>query len=458
MEKTGAERTLYTTQSPVCTADSESDWWLANGWIAVHPDGTIFAILGNEEITYCGESTDPCVNSDDVTTWVIGIDPDAGGVKFQVEIPELSYSPPTSGEPTGIIVAGDGYAYVSYTTTGDGQTYQLGLFRVNNNGAADDNGDIQTYQGAGPMPMIVRRPGPSGHSTTQASRRAAAQRPRFDPEDPWSGSSGVGGNMITNADQGVLLSWNGNGQTYIAITNGVSGSPISAPSGFSPVLQGEDGTFFGGYGEIDALDQSGSLLWTVPDDSPYIATADGGVIGTSGTMYDQNGNATGQMPNPPTYSWVGNAYRIGSVERIVPYPIFPALSLWANVGGSPSSNNSAGRPWFFKLIWENNCGPNHWDGTVTPWPCGFALYPSNPESMPQLAVDVSSQATTIKSAALTALKTAFAKYPVNVSEGAATSSTGTTAHGSKMGIASKTALIDAAGRWRSTNMTVGFGT
>ncbi len=90
-----------------------------------------------------------------------------------------------------------------------------------------------------------------------------------------------------------------------------------------------------------------------------------------------------------------------------------ALSLWANVGGSPSGNNSAGRPWYFKLIWQNNC-------TQFPQPpCGFTLYPDNPQWLPNLAIDATSQAATIKSAALSVLKKAFEKWPVIVSEGTA---------------------------------------
>ena len=65
------------------------------------------------------------------------------------------------------------------------------------------------------------------------------------------------------------------------------------------------------------FDQSGGLLWSVPNDQPQIATDDNGVIGQSGITYDQNGNATGQIANLPTYSWPLNAYRLGSIDQIV---------------------------------------------------------------------------------------------------------------------------------------------
>jgi hypothetical protein len=45
-----------------------------------------------------------------------------------------------------------------------------------------------------------------------------------------------------------------------------------------------------------AFDASGSTHWIVPNETPQIATADGGVIGQSGITYDQNGSATGMMP------------------------------------------------------------------------------------------------------------------------------------------------------------------
>jgi hypothetical protein len=87
-----------------------------------------------------------------------------------------------------------------------------------------------------------------------------------------------------------------------------------------------------------------------------------------------------------------------------------ALTLCAWLGCIPSGNGTAARPWYFKLIWQNDC-------STVPWPCGFALYPGKPEAKSNLAVDASSQAGVIESAALAAFKKAFDKYPVSVSEG-----------------------------------------
>jgi hypothetical protein len=62
---------------------------------------------------------------------------------------------------------------------------------------------------------------------------------------------------------------------------------------------------------------SGGTLFTVANDTPQIATQGNGVIGASGTTYDQSGSITGQMANAPTQSWAGNSYQLGSIDQIV---------------------------------------------------------------------------------------------------------------------------------------------
>jgi hypothetical protein len=84
------------------------------------------------------------------------------------------------------------------------------------------------------------------------------------------------------------------------------------------------------------------VRWIVPNDTPQIATADGGVIGQSGITYDQNGNATGQV-NMATYSWIQQSYvstggQTAAVE--VPVPEW-ATSYTAMEGGSLSPNGAA---------------------------------------------------------------------------------------------------------------------
>jgi hypothetical protein len=86
---------------------------------------------------------------------------------------------------------------------------------------------------------------------------------------------------------------------------------------------------------------SGSSLFNVPNDAPQIATFDNGVIGASGTTYDQNGNVDGQLAGVPTQSWLGNQYKIGSIEQLAGAPTDLATSLWAFQGANASGKGTA---------------------------------------------------------------------------------------------------------------------
>jgi hypothetical protein len=90
-----------------------------------------------------------------------------------------------------------------------------------------------------------------------------------------------------------------------------------------------------------AFDASGNVRWVVPNDQPQIATADGGVIGQSGTTYDQNGNATGQLGALPTYAWGSSAYQLGSVDQavnqVLATPPYAAMTYWPAQGASDTS-------------------------------------------------------------------------------------------------------------------------
>jgi hypothetical protein len=87
--------------------------------------------------------------------------------------------------------------------------------------------------------------------------------------------------------------------------------------------------------------------------------------------------------------------------------VHKAQSLWAQVGGGPSATRTTGRPWYFRLIWENNC-------SVEPQPCGFNIYPDNPIENTMLVTNATSQANAIKASALAALRKAFSSYPANI--------------------------------------------
>ncbi len=305
------------------------------GEMAVHTDGTIFALQAS------------ALNADGFYTVVsvIGIDPSTGAQKFSV--PLVTDNPPNSPNPwdghvdAGLIVAGDGYAYVAYdygvgNPDGNGfQGYYLNLLRV------DSAGDTDTIPIQGVPP-----PGPNLSVLFPS-------------------------NLITNADTGVVLSFEvepvANPEYRVghaaprdssvpppvyslAITTGTSVSIVSGPQipnqngPIVPVLQDQDGSFVGTVGVGDpnnptnymvAFDTSGNVRWTVSNDRPQIATADGGVIGQSGITYDQSGNAIGQSANLPVQSMTGNDYQLGSVELLFLPPILFAPTFAAVQGGSP---------------------------------------------------------------------------------------------------------------------------
>jgi hypothetical protein len=157
----------------------------------------------------------------------------------------------------------------------------------------------------------------------------------------------------------------------------------------TPVLQAQDGTFIGTVAvgtpatpgflatvtqtNMIAFDTSGKVKWSVPNDSPQIATADGGVIGASGTTYDSNGNATGQLGTLPTYAWTGDAYpqSQGVVTQVASTPPDVATSFWP--GGdaqTPPGANASGTSTAFKSIVETlyvrSFAPWQWFGIEPP--------------------------------------------------------------------------------------------
>jgi hypothetical protein len=140
--------------------------------------------------------------------------------------------------------------------------------------------------------------------------------------------------VLASAEVG-LATTSGGGLASLTETN-IPGQVLP----ITPVLQAQDGTFVGtvstGQGQTNMIgfDNSGNVKWSVPNDYPEIATADGGVIGASGITYDSNGNATGQLGPLPTYSWVGYAYQYGSVDQVSHTPPMPASSFWAAIGGN----------------------------------------------------------------------------------------------------------------------------
>jgi len=72
-----------------------------------------------------------------------------------------------------------------------------------------------------------------------------------------------------------------------------------------------------------AFTSSGQQLWSQSNDTPQVATSDGGVIGSSGTTYDENGYVRGQTANLPVQSWTGFTYQLRAANQIA----FPATVL-----------------------------------------------------------------------------------------------------------------------------------
>jgi hypothetical protein len=333
--------------------------------LGVHPDGTVFTTEYHLYAACDTSGNNPCQQRG----FLVGIDPTTGTRKFSVAM--AGKNPKVES----LIIAGDGYAYLPYWYQ-DGSTTFLNLLRVSSSGDATDIRISQSaqYYANGPA-------------------------------------------MITNADKGILITWLDGLQARMAIVSGTGVQLVSAPvigvagqyPPFTvPVLQAEDGSFVGigwdGNGSVFmiAFNENGSVRWSVANKIPQIATADGSIIGTdpsgsAAVRFDQNGNAVEQIGALPTYSWRGNAYRLGSVQQIAVPPIAWA-SLWASGGGSPSRNSTAARPWFFALSFNND----------------FTFTPGYPGFRPELTTDISSKALVIKAAALKQFKDAYYTLPVTV--------------------------------------------
>ena len=363
-----------------------------NGPAALHPDGTIIAVQ-------CPQHTAGSLS-------LVGVDPTTGAETFSVPIPvnpEVTY---------GVMIAGDGYAYFPYSyitnsETGPPFTRQLSVFRVNSSGIYDNIGVFNWTS--------------------------------------WVGDTvSVEASMITNADQGILLTWGVPGSwPQMAITTGAVATIVSAPlvpgnKQVYPVLQAQDGSFVGtffdnntGNDDMVAFDATGNVRWIVPNETPQIATADGGVIGQSGITYDQYGNATGMIPSMPTYSWKG-AYMDGPVDSVLPQfdLAFIAPSYAAVANGNLTGNGTSLVHHTFGLVF---CGPEG-DGACRPdyryttVPVSFSYLPVSslndqtysappPTGPVDFSVAHPDWVQTIRNRANDAYRAAFALLPAIVSQG-----------------------------------------
>jgi hypothetical protein len=306
---------------------------------------------------------------------VIGIDPQTGTLKFSIQLDHSTASayqfcdggssgfdlPPNIGT---FIIAGDSYAYLVYRHTSD----NVALF----------DGDCHLIIHDEEHTKVLRV-GSSGDWSKIAVADWTMDADNFigqgTDNQTQSGVKAVPGNLITNADQGVLLPVDANSGGYCAeinsfgetgcipastthnlvsiSPNGVSSVSMNLPGQtgpVTPILQGEDGTFFGTFptqqaSYMTAFDQSGTVKWSVPNYTPLMATADGGVIAQSpaGTSvsFDDSGNISGQQANSgAAFSWTGQWYEGGAGTSAVRSPLIylDGASFWPQAGGNPSGN------------------------------------------------------------------------------------------------------------------------
>ncbi|MGA8440662.1 MAG: hypothetical protein WB714_20725 [Candidatus Sulfotelmatobacter sp.] len=190
-----------------------------------------------------------------------------------------------------------------------------------------------------------------------------------------------------------------------------------------PVLQRQDGNFIGTVStsagsSMIGFTLSGSSLFNVLNDTPQIATSDNGVIGASGTTYDQGGNATGQLGTLPTYSWKG-AYIDGPVQSVADPLTNVATTIGSFFGGSPTGGRTAVPVNSIELFW---CGiSSRFSGTCSPSTDLGMNYFSAMQPYP--GIDFTARypnwADVVQTNALGALKAAFSKIPVLVESASA---------------------------------------
>jgi uncharacterized protein YjdB len=337
----------YPAFTPASPNDSVS-------YAAIHTDGTIFAIDTN-------------FSTNNIS--VIGIDPTTGTQKFSVPLDQSTSSSSststfgggfcptitrpmdsmahpmdtststTSTGPTlvsGPIIAGDGNFYVAYTYqnyTSVSKSITVCDF-PHVYGSSTRTTDTVVH-------LRVMRVGPDGSSSktvvkdwdsTYMIQYSDFPGSAVDAAVTTGAIPNLSVGMITNADQGIALSWEADTPSYCAKATRVPNActiQVPAASTYSfasntvstlvwPALQAQDGSYYGtdDNGNMIHFSQSGHTDWAVPNDSPKIATADGGVIGASGITYDSQGRATGQIANAATQSWTGHSYQYGSTEQV----------------------------------------------------------------------------------------------------------------------------------------------
>jgi hypothetical protein len=273
---------------------------------------------------------------------VIGVDSMTGTKKFSVPLAGLDAATSEAQEGMGMIIAGDGYAYVVYS--------------YRDNGWWD-------YNGGQPEHVMAVRVNTSGvYDTINVLDFLVAS-----PSDDFY----LTGNVITNADQGIVITWSApepeGEKAHMVVTTGASAGEVSAPTvpgqwgEAYPALQAQDGSFIGTVSTGDTIsmisfDATGNVRWSMPGYCPMIATADGGVIAQGYVVdpdswsascsgptvtFDQNGNATGQMAlaTSAVPNWGAQVYTSDTSGVSLDYAwVQYGSGFWMLPGGNPSAN------------------------------------------------------------------------------------------------------------------------
>jgi hypothetical protein len=128
--------------------------------------------------------------------------------------------------------------------------------------------------------------------------------------------------MVPNADQGVLVfdqDWPPLPEQYWLDVS----SALQTQGGWFVATALDSDT---GSPPMVAFTQSGAIMWLVANDQPMMVTDDGGVIGVSGIVYNNNGSAIG-MAGYVVQSWTSNLYQIGSIHQVSGVPAAFATSV-----------------------------------------------------------------------------------------------------------------------------------
>jgi uncharacterized protein YjdB len=399
--------------NPAYTVNSMTDYLSTP---VVHTDGTIFTLdygYNSTSPTISVVGIDPTTGSQkfsvplDQGKWS-NSSSITGRCEDNYSVTKSGTGPPPSVLSGNLIIAGDGYAYVAYEYQDETYVNQITFSHVDCkalNARIDNltNTDTVTH-------FALLRVGTDGTSskidvkdwdakyTGQFTQYYCDSGPcDFGPPNDVEVATGavptLSGQMITNRDQGTALSWQADTPAYCAAGNYIDCAqqvPASSGYGFAttsgdalasstatnipgqatavqPVLQAQDGSFIGVVGigpspgavtqyNMVAFNQSGSPIWSVPNDYPQIATADGGVVGSSDITYDSQGRATGQVVLS-TQSWTASNYELGpsgAVTAVNGLYVQPGGSYWSFANANQSGNETAREQVSATLVQRNS--------------------------------------------------------------------------------------------------------